>query len=579
MSRPPTVAAPIVRTRTLEQLDLGIQFDEINEQSQADLPKVVPADTGAGGAGSDPRHLLSNPTLAKFSKVLLSQNSKVLRPPHLSEWTKVGSFPSPLSHEGSRFNRGLSFVPNTETILVDVISDASQTTISREFLRAGPRETLAFHPSSQVKACILSCGGLCPGLNSVIRELVTTLVNVYKVNEPISGIPFGLRGFYDTNLQIIPLTIASVASIHHQGGSILGSSRGGFDCQRICDAIESYGFNHVYLIGGDGSHRAAMRISDELRVRKAKVAIVGLAKTIDNDLALIDRSFGFDTAVEEAQRAIQCAKVEARSAINGIGLVKLMGRHSGQIAMFSCLASREVDCCLIPEIDFVLEGPCGLFENIRDVLRVQKHMVIVVAEGAATNLLAEEAKQLGSDASGNAILPDVGTFLKRHINAWAADSGIEINLKLIDPTYQIRSVPPNASDQLYCSLLAQSAVHGAMAGFTGFTVGMINTHFVLIGMNEITRRGRCKVDVKSRMWNRLLTATGQPILSGVESKSSSSSNLLTASNSLNANDFASKSCDAEEADEKTRPSGRPAMTVDGLSAALDAKLGVNGEQK
>jgi 6-phosphofructokinase 1 len=521
MSRPPTQAAPVVRTRTLDGFELSnlLPFDEITAQSQADLPKVV--------HGLKDPDQLSSPSFAKFSKMLLSQDSRVLRPPHLGGWTKVGSFPSPLAHDASQYNRGLTFVANTETILVDIISNSMQTTISREFIRAGPRESIAFHPANDCRPCIVTCGGLCPGLNSVIREIVTTLIKVYKVKPPIKGIPYGLCGFYQTDLELVNLTLDTVASIHHQGGSMLGSSRGGFDCTRICDAIESYGFNQVYLIGGDGSHRAAMKLFDELKLRNAKVALAGLAKTIDNDLPLIDRSFGFDTGVTEAQRAIECAKVEAQSAINGIGLVKLMGRHSGQIAMFACLASREVDCCLIPEIDFVLEGQRGLFANIRDCLRIQKHMVIVVAEGAGLEIMQNEMKRpLGHDPSGNVKLPDIGGFLKDKINEWSAKNGINANVKLIDPTYQIRSVPANASDQLYCSLLAQSAVHGAMAGFSGFTVGMINTHFVMIPIGEMVGRGRCKVDVRSRMWQRLLTATGQPILDGGKSHDVSTNDVV-----------------------------------------------------
>lgn len=480
MSRPPTHQAPIVRTKTLDDINLSVE----DLQSDRDLPKVV-SDVENGMD-------MANPLYAKFSKVLLSQPAKILTPPKLSDWAKVGSFPSPLSTNPSQFNLGLSFVDNSETILVDIISDATESTISREFMRAGPRAILAFHPSSQVNACIVTCGGLCPGLNTVIRELVITLSKLYGVKN-IWGVPFGYRGFYSTDMDMIRLTEDNIQYIHHEGGSFIGSSRGGHDTKMICDAIESYDFNQVYIIGGDGTHRGAVKIFEMLKERKAKVSIIGLPKTIDNDIALIDKSFGFDTAVEEAQRSIKCAKVEARSGINGIGLVKLMGRHSGQIAMFSCLASREVDCCLIPEVHFVLEGPKGLFQYIHDTLRAKKHMVIVIAEGAAPDLLEKEmVGEPGHDASGNAKLPDVGLWLKSKINNHFRRLNVEINLKLIDPTYEIRSVPANASDNLHCSLLAQSAVHGAMHGFSGFCVGLINTHFVVIPMEEICRRGRTK---------------------------------------------------------------------------------------
>lgn len=268
MSRPATKPAPIVRARTFEKVT---PFEEIdpsmqNLQSLQDRPKVV---------DTEDLHDISSPLYAKFSKVLLSETSRVLRPPMISEWAKVGSFPSPLSTNAAQFNLGLSFVSNLETILFDIVSDAKHTTISREFLRAGPRKMLAFNPASQVKACIVTCGGLCPGLNGVIRELVITLSKLYGVRE-IWGVPFGYRGFYSTDMQMIRLTEDMVQYIHHEGGTIIGSSRGGHDTEMICDAIESYEFNQVYIIGGDGTHRGALKIFEELKRRKAKVSVVGV---------------------------------------------------------------------------------------------------------------------------------------------------------------------------------------------------------------------------------------------------------------------------------------------------------------
>lgn len=485
MSSPRSAHAPIVRTSTQE----SVAFDPDEEvQSQKDLPKVI---KHANVTYNDDQSKISAPRFSKFAKIVFPRPSTKLAPAHISAWAPCGSFPSPLLNNPDQLNLGLSFVGPNETILVDIISDSGNTTMSREFFRAGPRKTLAFHPASQVKACIVTCGGLCPGLNSVIRELVTTLTLMYGVKK-ISGIPYGYQGFYNTQLCITDLTPASVTGIHHEGGSILGSSRGGHDTKMICDSIMSMGYNQIYTIGGDGTLKGAVAIFEELKKRKYMGSVIGVPKTIDNDIALIDKSFGFDTAVEEAQRSIKCAKIEAKSAINGIGLVKLMGRHSGQIAMFATLASRDVDCCLIPEVKFELEGKCGLFQYIEDKLKTKGHMVIVIAEGAAQELMSRGMQSLGTDASGNKKLNDVGLWLKSKINKEFARRRREINLKLIDPTYEIRSVPANASDNLHCSLLAQSAVHGAMHGYSGFCVGMINTHFVMIPMEEICRRGRTK---------------------------------------------------------------------------------------
>ncbi|XBH97325.1 hypothetical protein VPH35_127011 [Triticum aestivum] len=345
-----------------------------------------------------------------------------------------------------------------------------------------------FEPD-EVHACIVTCGGLCPGLNTVIREIVCGLSDMYGVTK-ILGIQGGYRGFYARNT--IDLTPKSVNDIHKRGGTILGSSRGGHDTMKIVDSIQYRGINQVYVIGGDGSQRGAGVIFEEVRKRGLKVAVAGIPKTIDNDIPVIDKSFGFDSAVEEAQRAINAAHVEAGSADNGIGLVKLMGRYSGFIAHYATLASRDVDCCLIPESPFYLEGEGGLFKYIEKRLKENGHMVIVVAEGAGQKLIAENMKEMGQDASGNALLLDVGLWLSQKINEHFKKNKTTINLKYIDPTYMIRAIPSNASDNVYCTLLAHSVVHGAMAGYTGFTVGQVNGRHCYIPLGSQRSRTRSR---------------------------------------------------------------------------------------
>ncbi|CAN6478033.1 unnamed protein product [Victoria cruziana] len=346
------------------------------------------------------------------------------------------------------------------------------------FRRAGPREKVYFEPD-EVCACIVTCGGLCPGINTVIREIVCGLNYMYGVNN-ILGIEGGYKGFYSRNT--ISLTPKAVNDIHKRGGTILGTSRGGHDTSKIVDSIQDRGINQVYIIGGDGTQKGAAVIFEEIERRKLKVAVAGIPKTIDNDIAVIDKSFGFDTAVEEAQRAINAAHVEAESAENGVGVVKLMGRYSGFIAMFATLASRDVDCCLIPESPFYLDGEGGLFEFIQQRLKVNGHMVIVVAEGAGQEHLVESLNSVGEkDASGNRLLLDIGLWLTQKIKDYfTKDRKMTINLKYIDPTYMIRAIPSNASDNVYCTLLAQGAVHGAMAGYSGFTVGPVNSKHAYI---------------------------------------------------------------------------------------------------
>ncbi|KAK7311748.1 hypothetical protein RJT34_10079 [Clitoria ternatea] len=427
--------------------------------------------------------------------------------PHFSDYIpNLRTFPNPLRSNPAYSVVKQYFVHMDDTVPQKVVvhKDGPRGV---HFRRAGPRQKVYFN-SDDVHACIVTCGGLCPGLNTVIREIVCGLSYMYGVNK-VLGIDGGYRGFYSKNT--ITLTPKVVNDIHKRGGTILGTSRGGHDTSKIVDSIQDRGINQVYIIGGDGTQRGAAVIYEEVRRRGLKVAIAGIPKTIDNDIPVIDKSFGFDTAVEEAQRAINAAHVEAESIENGIGVVKLMGRYSGFIAMYATLASRDVDCCLIPESPFYLEGKGGLFEFIEKRLKENGHMVIVIAEGAGQDLLTESMQAMDEkDASGNKLLQDVGLWISHKIkDHFARKNKMAINLKYIDPTYMIRAIPSNASDNVYCTLLAQSAVHGAMAGYTGFTVGLVNGRHTYIPFNRIIERQN-KVVITDRMWARLLSSTNQP---------------------------------------------------------------------
>ncbi|KAL1533073.1 ATP-dependent 6-phosphofructokinase 4, chloroplastic [Salvia divinorum] len=381
------------------------------------------------------------------------------------------------------------------------------------FRRAGPREKV-FFKSEEVRACIVTCGGLCPGINTVIREIVCGLNNMYGVEE-ILGIQGGYRGFYSKNT--VQLTPKSVNDIHKRGGTFLQTSRGGHDTNKIVDNIQDRGINQVYIIGGDGTQKGAAAIYKEVERRGIKVAVAGIPKTIDNDIVVIDKSFGFDTAVEEAQRAINAAHVEVESVENGVGIVKLMGRYSGFIAMHATLASRDVDCCLIPESPFYLEGQGGLFEFVEQRLKENGHMVIVLAEGAGQEYVAQSFHASAEiDASGNRLLLDVGLWLTQKIKDHFTNvRKMAINMKYIDPTYMIRAIPSNASDNIYCTLLAHSAIHGAMAGYTGFTVGPVNSRHAYIPISRVTETTNI-VKLTDRMWARLLASTNQPSFLGCE---------------------------------------------------------------
>lgn len=427
--------------------------------------------------------------------------------PHLTNFLPdLPSYPNPLQQNLAYAIVKKNFV-SPEDVVAQKIVVQKGSPRGVHFRRAGPREKVYFK-SEEVRACIVTCGGLCPGINTVIREIVCGLNYMYGVHD-ILGIEGGYRGFYSKNT--IQLTPKVVNDIHKRGGTFLRTSRGGHDTNKIVDNIQDRGINQVYIIGGDGTQKGAALIYKEVEKRGLQVAVAGIPKTIDNDIAVIDKSFGFDTAVEEAQRAINAAHVEVESVENGVGIVKLMGRYSGFIAMFATLASRDVDCCLIPESPFYLEGQGGLFEFIEQRLKENGHVVIVLAEGAGQEYVAQSMHAVSEkDASGNRLLLDVGLWLSQKIkDHFTKVQKMAVNMKYIDPTYMIRAIPSNASDNIYCTLLAHSAVHGAMAGYTGFTIGPVSSRHAYIPIDRVTETTKT-IKLTDRMWARLLSSTNQP---------------------------------------------------------------------
>ena len=373
---------------------------------------------------------------------------------------------------------------------------------------AGPREMLYFSPAN-VHAGIVTCGGLCPGLNDVIRSVVRCLYYRYGVRR-ISGIKYGYKGFLpEYQYGIKPLDPDTVDDIHKLGGTYLGSSRGGGrEISKIVDAMEQLNLNMLFTVGGDGTQHGSLDIANEVEKRRLKIALIGIPKTVGNDFALIQKSFGFDTAVDKAVEAVAAAHMEASSAINGIGLVKVMGRESGYIAAHTALASHEVNFVLIPEVPFNLEGYNGFLSHLEKRIVKRGHAVIVVAEGAMQDKLLTDKK---TDASGNLKMADVGTYLRDRIQKYFDEKKIEINLKYIDPSYIIRSAPANPSDSIYCERLGNAAVHAAMAGKTKIIIGLVNNEFVHLPISSVISE-RNRVDPESNLWRDTLDATHQPAL-------------------------------------------------------------------
>ena len=368
---------------------------------------------------------------------------------------------------------------------------------------AGPRETI-FHDPAWTRAGIVTCGGLCPGLNNVIKGLVQVLWFDYGVRN-IFGIPYGYRGL-NPSYGYSPITLNPdvVDSIQEDGGTILGSSRGMQEPSVMVDTLMRLNINVLFCIGGDGTLRGAHAIAQEVKKRKQPISIIGIPKTIDNDLNLIDRTFGFETAVLSATDVITSAHNEANGAFNGLGLVKLMGRDSGFIAAYAALATTVVNFCLIPEVPFTLEG---LFKALESRYSSGKtHAVIAVAEGAGQELFKDQEER--RDASGNILKNDIGEFLTRKINEHFKNVGKEVNIKYFDPSYMVRSIPAKGTDAIFCFQLAESAVHAGMAGKTDMVVGSMNEQFSHVPI-EYAVNERKKIDPNGTLWHAVLGATRQ----------------------------------------------------------------------
>ena len=421
-------------------------------------------------------------------------------------------YPSPLAERLAQST--IHYVGQADRVLLDdrlsqLVEQHAELTRAPAFELAGPRHQVFFQPS-KLRCGIVTCGGLCPGLNNVVRGLVVELTHGYGVAQ-IFGFRYGYEGLVRRHgIGPVRLTPTVVSDAHQAGGTMLGTSRGNQDPREMVDRLQELDIGVLFVIGGDGTFRGAMSLVAEIQRRGLSIGVIGIPKTIDNDIHFIDRSFGFETAFSAAVDVIRSAHVEATGARNGVGVVKLMGRHSGFIACHAALASTDVDVVLIPEVPIRLEGPGGLFEYLEARLEQESHALIVVAEGAGQELCVEASDgPRATDASGNVRLADIGVVLRDKIISHFRRRRTEITLKYIDPSYHIRSVPASPADSVYCWHLARNAVHAAMAGNTNMAIGRWHGHFVHVPM-PLATRFRKQVNVEGDLWAAVVESTGQP---------------------------------------------------------------------
>ena len=421
---------------------------------------------------------------------------------HRAETLGEATYDSPLKDIGTRFYDGEAVACHDRTKELSTLENIGDI---EYFELAGPREKLFFNPK-EVTVGIVTCGGLCPGLNDVIRALTFCSLESYGVKR-VLGFKYGYEGLVAKYYHYpVELTTDNTDEIHEKGGTILKSSRGRQDDDEIINTLVHYGVNILFTIGGDGTQRGSRDIVAKLKERNIPIAVVGIPKTIDNDINVVQRSFGFETAVEATWDIITNAHNEARAYKNGVGLVNLMGRESGWIAATAAMANSAVNFCLVPEVPFELEGSGGFLEVLEKRLKRKEHAVVVVAEGAGQELFEKVSSQ--TDKSGNKKLKDIGLLLQEEINAHFKKKNIEVNVKYFDPSYNIRSRRANANDSMYCLRLGNNAVHAAMAGCTNMIVGLHHDRLVHLPIAMIGSRKM--IDPHGWFWQTVLQATHQP---------------------------------------------------------------------
>jgi len=396
------------------------------------------------------------------------------------------------------------FVDDEQGVLVNILHESPGKRPRQVAMeQAGPRRLIYFDPP-KTKCAIVTCGGLCPGINDVIRSIVMEAHHGYQVSS-VLGVRYGLTGFVPkSSPSVVELTPESVADIHEFGGTILGSSRGPQNPEDVVDALERLNVGMLFMLGGVGTMRAAKAISEVTAKRNLRIGVVCVPKTVDNDIHFVSRTFGFNTAVEKAIEAIRCAHVESTGAPYGIGMVKLMGRESGFIAAAAALSIKEVNFVLVPEQPFELEGPGGFLPELSARLKRRGHAVVVVAEGAGQHLLPESGL---TDPSGNRVLGDICGLLLGRIKDYFKDR-LPITLKYIDPSYIIRSVAAGAADRAHCNMLGALAVHAGMAGKTGLMVSHMHEIPVHVPLSLVTV-GRKHMDLNTSFWQQVMDSTGQ----------------------------------------------------------------------
>ena len=331
-----------------------------------------------------------------------------------------------------------------------------------------------------MKVAILSGGGDAPGINAVIRAVVRKAIQDYGYETV--GVKDGWRGLVDGDF--IPLDLMKTSGMLPKGGSILGTSRTNpfkqeGDPERILENVRKMGIGAVVVIGGDDTLGVAHKMNE------LGLPCVGVPKTIDNDLACTDYTFGFQTAVSIACEALDRLHTTAESHHRVI-ILEVMGRYTGWIALEAGLAGGA-DAILIPEKPFKVDEVC---EYIRRRQKRGRNFSLVVAAEGAKPLGGEEiVYSSGTDEFGNVRLGGVGYFLGREI-----EKKMNIETRVVVLGHLQRGGSPIAFDRVLASRYGVAAIDLVNEAKFGLMVALQGNKIVSVPLKDVVGK-RKKVDL------------------------------------------------------------------------------------
>jgi 6-phosphofructokinase 1 len=446
------------------------------------------------------------------------------------------------------------------------------------FAEAGPRNMLRFpgHHKKLLKVGVLVSGGIAPGINAVISGIVQRHVLYHTPQITDLRVPgktprsytlqvFGFRNGFAGLLAGDDVTVlydsdspdeklrAHLRRIANRGGSEIGTSRYDDllstadpdkrekDLDQVAENLANRHFDILYVIGGDGSMRAAHATWKRSRDNGKSLSVIGVPKTMDNDILWVWQSFGFLSAVEKAREALQQLHTEATSNPR-LCVVQLFGSDSGFVVSHAALASGVCDAALIPEVPFTMKKLADyITERLSKRFRPgaggqSPYGMIVMAETAvpqdAEDYLSDPEVDLDENEKAaiqafvskgcrvHGQTPDelrtgglkvVSRVLQKRIREMKVDDAYWADFRVFtnEPRHLLRAIPPSASDVAFGQRLGVLAVDNAMAGYTDFMISQWMTEYVLVPLDLVVL-GRKRVPPNGIFWKSVVASTGQP---------------------------------------------------------------------